>query len=73
MNKLNNWFWLIAAFILGVLACQIFYSITGTLDDEKIARDIDQLREEHQKTQRELDKVDSLLNLIPETDPGTNE
>ncbi|MBN1950512.1 MAG: hypothetical protein JW801_04870 [Bacteroidales bacterium] len=71
-NRNNTWIWLILAFVLGVLACHLFYYRGSSRLDAKIVHELEILKKENQKTQWELDKVDSLLNLLPDSTNSTH-
>ena len=64
-TKYQIWIWAILAFLLGIVVCHLFYYRHSYLKDDHIGRELDKLRKENLQTQKELDKVDSLLNLFP--------
>lgn len=56
--------WIIMAFLIGVIACHLFYYSSSYLSEERIKEEIERLKEESGKTRQELDKIDSLLNKM---------
>jgi hypothetical protein len=52
------------AFLIGVIACHLFYYSNSYLNETKLQEEVERLKNESYETRLELDKIDSLLNEI---------
>jgi cell division protein FtsB len=53
----------VTSFLLGVIACHLYYYSNSYFTEKKLKKEIERLKKESSDTRQELERIDSILNV----------